>query len=95
MGNEVTDEKLAEAFKSYTSLQKAKVVRDKRTHKTKGYGFISFKDTTDFTRAMREMNGECLLDFCNLLQDRHCSLAQKMRNLRELPPFFSRTLRQR
>lgn len=58
LGNEVTDEKLAEAFKSYPSLQKAKVIRDRRTHKTKGYGFISFSDPTDYTRAMREMNGE-------------------------------------
>lgn len=57
LGNEVTDEKLMEAFKKYPSLQRSKVIRDRRTHKTKGYGFISFKDPTDYTRAMREMNG--------------------------------------
>lgn len=57
LGNEVTDEKLAEAFKKYPSLQKTKVIRDRRTHKTKGFGFISFKDPADYTRAMREMNG--------------------------------------
>ncbi|XP_067938293.1 RNA-binding protein 42-like [Watersipora subatra] len=58
LGNEVTDEKLAEAFKKYPSLQRSKVIRDRRTHKTKGYGFISFKDPIDYTRAMREMNGK-------------------------------------
>ena len=58
LGNEVTDETLVRAFNKYPSFLKAKVVRDRRTNKTKGYGFVSFKDPVDFTRAMREMNGE-------------------------------------
>ncbi|KAI8733786.1 cytokinesis protein sepA [Biomphalaria glabrata] len=58
LGNEVTDETLVRAFNKYPSFLKAKVVRDRRTNKTKGYGFVSFKDPLDFTRAMREMNGE-------------------------------------
>lgn len=38
LGNEVTDEVLASAFRKYKSFDKARVVRDKRTGKTKGYG---------------------------------------------------------
>ncbi|PWA30644.1 hypothetical protein CCH79_00009293, partial [Gambusia affinis] len=38
----------------YPSFLKAKVVRDKRTGKTKGYAFVGFKDPND---NMREMNG--------------------------------------
>ncbi|KAK3279482.1 hypothetical protein CYMTET_12637, partial [Cymbomonas tetramitiformis] len=34
------------------------VVRDKRTNKTKGYGFVSFLDPMDFARAIREMDGK-------------------------------------
>lgn len=58
LGNEVTDEVLARAFSKYPSYVKAKVVRDKRTNKTKGYGFVSFRDPNDFVKAMREVNGK-------------------------------------
>ncbi|XP_015523681.1 RNA-binding protein 42 isoform X1 [Neodiprion pinetum] len=57
LGNDVTDEMLVRVFSKYPSFQKAKVVRDKRTNKTKGFGFVSFKDPQDFIRAMKEMNG--------------------------------------
>ncbi|KAI1287991.1 RNA-binding protein 42 [Halotydeus destructor] len=58
LGNDVTDDVLTRAFNKYTSFQKCKVVRDRKTNKSKGYGFISFKDAVDFARAMREMNGK-------------------------------------
>lgn len=58
LGNEVNDDILARAFSRFPSFLKAKVIRDKRTGKTKGYGFVSFKDPSDYVRAMREMNGE-------------------------------------
>ncbi|KAF9346685.1 hypothetical protein BGX34_003716 [Mortierella sp. NVP85] len=58
LGNEVTDELLTKTFSKYPSFLKAKVVRDKRTQKTKGYGFISFSEPDDFARAWKEMNGK-------------------------------------
>jgi hypothetical protein len=58
LGNEVNDDVLTRAFNKYPSFQKAKVVRDKRSGKTRGYGFVSFKDSQDYIRAMREMNGK-------------------------------------
>ena len=58
LGNDVTDELLTRIFSRYPSFSKAKVVRDKRTNKTKGFGFISFKDPQDFIKASKEMNGE-------------------------------------
>ncbi|VDO97598.1 unnamed protein product [Soboliphyme baturini] len=56
LGNEVSDELLAKAFRKYPSFLRAKVIRDKRSNKTKGYGFVSFKDPQDFIRALREMD---------------------------------------
>ncbi|KAI8805786.1 hypothetical protein BJ742DRAFT_665706, partial [Cladochytrium replicatum] len=58
LGNEVNDDMLQKAFSKYPTFQKAKVLRDKRSGKSKGYGFVSFKDPNDFVRAMREMNGK-------------------------------------
>ena len=57
LGNDVTEDVLTRAFNKYPSFQKAKVVRCTKTNKTKGYGFVSFKDPQDFSRAMRDMNG--------------------------------------
>lgn len=58
LGNEVNDEVLANAFKRYPSFVKARVVRDKVTLKSKGYGFVSVMNQDDYIRAMREMNGK-------------------------------------
>ena len=57
LGNECNDDMLAKSFNRYASFQKARVIRDKKTGKTKGYGFVSFKNPDDFTLALREMNG--------------------------------------
>lgn len=60
LGNDVTDEVLTRVFGRYPSFQKARVIRDKRTNKTKGYGFVSFKDSNDFARAVKEVDGKIL-----------------------------------
>ena len=58
IGNEVNDDILANAFKKYPSFVKAKVVRDKKTLKSKGFGFVSIMNQDDYVRAMREMQGK-------------------------------------
>ncbi|WYZ34866.1 hypothetical protein EsH8_I_001142 [Colletotrichum jinshuiense] len=58
LAGEVTDESLLKAFSRWTSVQKARVIRDKRTAKSKGYGFVSFSDPDDFFQAAKEMNGK-------------------------------------
>lgn len=57
LGNDVTDELLTRTFSKFPSFQRAKVIRDKRTNKTKGYGFVSFKEPADFIKAMKEFDG--------------------------------------
>ncbi|KAF4323147.1 hypothetical protein BBO99_00002679 [Phytophthora kernoviae] len=58
LGNEVSDELLAHSFGNYATFQRARVVRDKLTHKSRGYGFVSFTDPFDCAKALREMNGK-------------------------------------
>lgn len=57
LGNEVVDTVLANAFRKYTSFKRARVIRDKRSLKTKGYGFVSLGDPDDYLKCFREMNG--------------------------------------
>ncbi|KAK9810387.1 hypothetical protein WJX72_009814 [[Myrmecia] bisecta] len=58
LGNEVNDDILTKAFNKYVSFAKAKIVRDKRTNKSKGYGFVSLMDAVEGAKALREMNGK-------------------------------------
>jgi len=58
LGNEVTDDILARSFANYPSFLRARVVRDKRTTKSRGFGFVSFGNPTDFSAALREVNGK-------------------------------------
>nr|XP_023911149.1 RNA-binding protein 42 [Quercus suber] len=58
LGNEVNDDVLSKAFSRFPTFNMAKVVRDKRTGKTKGYGFVSFANPADLAAALKEMNGK-------------------------------------
>eukprot|EP00042_Codosiga_hollandica_P022181 m.80322 g.80322 ORF g.80322 m.80322 type:complete len:193 (-) comp50689_c0_seq3:1020-1598(-) len=58
VGNEVSDDALLRAFARYGSVQRARVVRDPKTGKSKGYAFVSFKDSKDYLAALKEMNGK-------------------------------------
>jgi RNA recognition motif-containing protein len=55
---DVTDYTLQETFRvHYPSVKGAKVVTDKMTMRSKGYGFVKFGDPAEQARAMTEMNG--------------------------------------
>ncbi|KAL8042447.1 hypothetical protein ABFX02_09G051500 [Erythranthe guttata] len=58
LGNEVNNDILSKAFSKYPFFNRAKVVREKRLGKTKGYGFVSFSNQTNLVAALKEMNGK-------------------------------------
>ncbi|PKI61017.1 hypothetical protein CRG98_018579 [Punica granatum] len=58
LASDVTDYMLQEMFRGrYPSVKGAKVVMDRLTGRTKGYGFVKFTDESEQVRAMSEMNG--------------------------------------
>ncbi|KAJ8622009.1 hypothetical protein MRB53_030538 [Persea americana] len=58
LASDVTDYMLQETFRShYPSVKGAKVVTDRATGRSKGYGFVRFGDESEQLRAMTEMNG--------------------------------------
>lgn len=63
LSRQVTDVMLFQAFSSlFPSTSKARVVRDKHTGRSKGFGFVAMSDEVEFRRAMREMHGKYIGD---------------------------------
>ena len=59
LASDVTDYILQEMFRAhYPSVRGAKVVNDRLTGRTKGYGFVKFGEESEQLRAMTEMNGK-------------------------------------
>jgi len=51
-----TDQTLYQAFQEHGELQEAVVIRDKKTNKSKGYGFVTYKYSESARAALREPN---------------------------------------
>lgn len=51
---ETTDESLREEFQKYGELDEASVARDRKTGKSKGYGFVTFKHKAAADRALAQ-----------------------------------------
>lgn len=57
---EINDETLRKAFAAFGTLSDARVMWDLATGKSRGYGFLAFKDKPDADQAINAMNGEWL-----------------------------------
>ncbi|EJD55705.1 RNA-binding domain-containing protein [Auricularia subglabra TFB-10046 SS5] len=57
---EVSDEVLGKAFSAFGTLSDARVMWDMNSGKSRGYGFLAFRDKTDAEQAIATMNGEWL-----------------------------------
>ncbi|TFY82689.1 hypothetical protein EWM64_g1314, partial [Hericium alpestre] len=57
---EVNDEVLAKAFAAFGTMSDARVMWDMNSGKSRGYGFLAFRDKTDAEQAIATMNGEWL-----------------------------------
>ncbi|KAJ2571534.1 E3 ubiquitin-protein ligase pub1 [Coemansia sp. RSA 1813] len=57
---EVNDQMLTKAFGAYPSMSCARVMWDMSSWKSRGYGFVAFRDRADAETAISQMNGEWL-----------------------------------
>ncbi|XP_058108999.1 small RNA-binding protein 11, chloroplastic-like [Magnolia sinica] len=55
-----TDKALSEAFSQFGEVIEAKIVMDRVSDRSKGFGFITFASEDEAQRALREMNGKVL-----------------------------------
>jgi RNA recognition motif-containing protein len=57
-----TEEQLKAHFEVYGQVVSAKIVTDKTTGRSKGFGFVEMADEEAAAHAIRELNGKPLLD---------------------------------
>ncbi|KAI9890094.1 MAG: hypothetical protein M1814_004493 [Vezdaea aestivalis] len=60
LSNEVNDEVLLQAFSAFGSVSEARVMWDMKTGRSRGYGFVAFRDRSDAEKALAAMDGEWL-----------------------------------
>ncbi|KAK8048338.1 hypothetical protein PG994_010068 [Apiospora phragmitis] len=60
LSNEVNDEVLMQAFSAFGTVSEARVMWDMKTGRSRGYGFVAFRDRTDAEKALSSMDGEWL-----------------------------------
>ncbi|CAH8255605.1 unnamed protein product [Arabidopsis lyrata] len=57
---EVTDAALFDSFSAFNSCSDARVMWDQKTGRSRGFGFVSFRNQQDAQTAINEMNGKWL-----------------------------------
>lgn len=60
LSNEVNDEVLMQAFSAFGVVSEARVMWDMKTGRSRGYGFVAFRDRADADKAIAAMDQEWL-----------------------------------
>lgn len=60
LSNEVNDEVLLQAFSAFGPVSEARVMWDMKTGRSRGYGFVAFRDKSDAEKGLSSMDGEWL-----------------------------------
>lgn len=54
----MTDEELKEAFESYGEVSSARIITDRETSKSRGFGFVEFGEKEHGEAAIEGLNGQ-------------------------------------
>ncbi len=52
------DDGLRQAFESFGELEEVKVIFDRQTNRSRGFGFVTYQNDADAQTAIEEMNGK-------------------------------------
>jgi RNA recognition motif-containing protein len=55
-----TDDSLRAAFERFGAVEEARVVTDRETGRSRGFGFVTFQQGSDAEQALSSMNGQTL-----------------------------------
>jgi cold-inducible RNA-binding protein len=54
----VTDQSLADSFSAYGTVNSAKIVKDRETNRSKGFGFVEMSSAEEAQEAIDALNGK-------------------------------------
>lgn len=54
---EITEEQLKQIFEEYGQIDEVKIIKDRETGRSKGFGFVTIADDEQGERALEEMDG--------------------------------------
>jgi RNA recognition motif-containing protein len=60
LSRELTEDELKEAFAAYGAVDSAKIIADKFTGISRGFGFVEMPDDSEAQNAIGELNGKDL-----------------------------------
>jgi RNA recognition motif-containing protein len=53
----MTEEQLREEFEKYGDVSSAKIIKDRESGRSNGFGFVEMPETADANEAIKELNG--------------------------------------
>jgi len=57
---DTTEESMRTAFEEYGEVVEARVITDRDTGRSRGFGFLTFANREDAQKAIEQMNGQAL-----------------------------------
>jgi len=58
LSNEVTEEDLKQAFETFGEVESVKIIKDKYTNRSKGFGFVEMPSKEEGQSAIDDLNGK-------------------------------------
>jgi RNA recognition motif-containing protein len=61
LSNDATDETIREAFESFGQVASARIIKDKYSGQSRGFGFVEMAEQAQAQAAIRSLNGKDIL----------------------------------